>query len=177
MRSASWFVELLRQLLIFAVALVLLPLRLLSMLTGGVLLLVGMLGVPLWLIQLVISLAGGGNGDGPLAVWEMCLLLALAIPLGVVLLRFADVPEPVLPTVGHENPPTGLGGDILVEYMDRPAVSAFEGNARSIRPIGVVGQSVGEIIAAYRQLARHERRMRVANARTGSLRDRRRGSH
>ena len=84
-----------RLLLLGTVELGLVPLRLAARVLGGLLLVVGAIGIPAWLIQLAISLLGGGNGGGPLAPWAMILVLAAAIPAGIAALRIASIPGPL----------------------------------------------------------------------------------
>jgi hypothetical protein len=50
-----------------------------------------MLVLPAWLIQPAISQAGGRGARGPLPAWEMCLLLAVAVPAGIALIELATV--------------------------------------------------------------------------------------
>lgn len=91
MRSGPLLLRLPRLLLVRTVELGLLPLRLAAKLVGGLLLLVAVIGVPAWLIQLLISSLGGGSGGGPLPAWAMVLLLAAAMPAGVLSLRIAHM--------------------------------------------------------------------------------------
>jgi hypothetical protein len=78
-------------LLLLALELVLLPVRVAASLLGGLLLISGLFGLPAWLIQLTISLAGGKDGGGPLAPWEMCAMLAVAVPVGIALIEFGGL--------------------------------------------------------------------------------------
>jgi DnaJ domain len=80
-----------------ALTVALAPLRLLARLAfgaGALLMLAGAVVAPLWGIQVVISLLGGGDGGGPLPAWEMTLLLLAAIPAGLLLLCISGLLGP-----------------------------------------------------------------------------------
>lgn len=95
MRLATHTHPFLKVVLLGTFELGLLPLRLIARLTGGVMLAAAAIGIPVWLIQLAISLAGGGSGGGPLPVWAMPLALAALIPGGRFALRLAGLPGPL----------------------------------------------------------------------------------
>jgi hypothetical protein len=80
-----------------ALTVALAPLRLLARLAfaaGALLMLAGAIVAPLWGIQVIISLLGGGDGGGPLPAWEMTLLLLAAIPAGFLLLCISGLLGP-----------------------------------------------------------------------------------
>jgi DnaJ domain len=56
--------------------------------------LAGVIVAPLWGIQMIISLLGGGDGSGPLPAWQMTLLLLAAIPAGFLLLCISGLLAP-----------------------------------------------------------------------------------
>jgi hypothetical protein len=80
-----------------ALTVALTPLRLLARLAfgaGALMMLAGAIVAPLWGIQMIISLLGGGDGSGPLPAWEMTLLLLAAIPAGFLLLCISGLLAP-----------------------------------------------------------------------------------
>jgi hypothetical protein len=80
-----------------ALTVALAPLRLLARLAfaaGALLMLAGAVVTPLWGIQVIISLLGGGDGGGPLPAWEMTLLLLAAIPAGFLLICISGLVGP-----------------------------------------------------------------------------------
>jgi hypothetical protein len=87
--------ELLRELIRLVFELVLLALRFVAVLAGGLLLLAGGIGTPAWLIQLAISLFGGGRSGGPLPPGVMLVLLTAAIPAGWLMVSAANTPGPL----------------------------------------------------------------------------------
>jgi hypothetical protein len=70
------------------------PLARLAFGAGALLMLAGAVVAPLWGIQVIISLLGGGDGSGPLPAWEMTLLLLAAIPAGFLLLCISGLLAP-----------------------------------------------------------------------------------
>jgi hypothetical protein len=125
MRTVRVIADLLLVLLLIAGELVLFPVRLVAALLGGVLLIAGLLGLPAWLIQLVISITGGGSGGGPLPSWEMCLLLAAAIPAGLALLRIASL--------GVPPEPEGRRGKLLALNLIRARLTPGKREGRAVR--------------------------------------------
>jgi hypothetical protein len=132
-------------------------------------------GVPVWLVQLVISAAGGGDGGGPLSPWEMCGLLAAAIPVGLALLQIANL---------------GLGGESTAAGvdLDRPEVTDMNGSD----PVGVAtgrfaaptDASTATVALAPARIgrplgcrARHELRLRALSRHVAAGKLRRRGAH
>src|SRR5438046_1395494 len=73
-------------------------------LLGGLLLIAGLLGVPAWLVELVVTVARGGSSGRPLHAWEMCVVLAAAVPAGIALLWIATIGLPAGPYGGSESP-------------------------------------------------------------------------
>ena len=153
----------------------LLPVRLCAALVGGVLLFAGLLGLPVWLVQFAISTAGGGDGGGPLSPWEMCGLLAAAIPAGLGLLQIANL--------GLRSGSTAGGDD-----LDRPAVTAMDahepGGAATGRFTAPTDASVATVALAPARVgmalgrrARHELRLRAVSRQVAAGKRRRRGAH
>ena len=175
MRAARVSAELLWQLVVMASELVLLPVRLMALLFGSLLLMAGMLGLPIWLIQLAISVVGGGGGGGPLPAWKMCLLLAAAVPIGVMLTRLADVsvelagPQdlPVDPAEPEESEALGVSG----ASDSRSGAAAPELSRRS------EVLKVASTTAANARVVRHEPRVRIGSRQVRRLQYPRRGEH
>lgn len=123
-------------LLLLALELVLLPVRLLVTLLGGLLVVGGLVGLPAWLVQLMISLAGGKGGGGPLPAWEMCALLVVAVPVGIALIDLAGlgtrdgsepserIAQPVEPTAAGAAPKAADASHEQVETGRTDAMDA-----------------------------------------------------
>jgi len=166
MRAARVSAELLWQLVVMASELVLLPVRLMALLFGSLLLMAGMLGLPIWLIQLAISVVGGGGGGGPLPAWKMCLLLAAAVPIGVMLTRLADV-SVELAGPPEESEALGVSG----ASDSRSGAAAPELSRRS------EVLKVASTTAANARVVRHEPRVRIGSRQVRRLQYPRRGEH
>jgi hypothetical protein len=163
MRSRSQAPGLLSLLVLGAVAVGLLPLRLAARLLGGLLLAVAIIGVPAWLIQLLISLLGGRGGGGPLPAGVMVALLAMAAPAGILLLHVASVPGPFArathgdgaavpnaePDEDDEPEPPHNGQGDWIDRTDRASTLLWAYQTLELDP----GASVSEVKAAYRRLA------------------------
>jgi hypothetical protein len=174
MRVCRVCADLIVTFLVLVADVALLPIRLCAALVGGVLALAGVVGLPVWLVQLVISAAGGGDGGGPLSPWGMCGLLAAAIPVGLALLQIANL---------------GLGGESTAGVdLDRPEVTAMNGSD----PVGVAterfaaptGASTATVALAPARIgralgcrARHELRLRALSRHVAAGKRRRRGAH
>jgi hypothetical protein len=165
MRSALLQPRLPRLLLLGTVELGLLPLRLAARILGGLLLLLAAVGVPAWLIQLVISLLGGGSGGGPAPAWAMVPLLAVAFPAGVLALHAASVPGP-LTSAKREH--ATINDDETAQDSDEPdpdTESEPESDRSTAREYGQPlawayqaleldqDASLADVKAAYRRLA------------------------
>jgi DnaJ-like protein len=120
--------------------------------------------VPAWLIQLLISLLGGGSGGGPLPALAMVLLLAAAIPAGILALHSATIPGPLAREQRDEVPTDdGAAGEwgepdpqderqaradsSVASEQEQPLGWAYE--ALELDP----SASLQEIKVAYRRLA------------------------
>jgi hypothetical protein len=175
MRVVRVIGHLLLELLIVAVELVLLPLRLAAMLSGGGLLIAGMLGLPAWLIQLAISQTDGRGGGGPLPAWEMCLLLAVAVPAGIALIELA--------TLGTNEEPESSGEPRWP--IEETAIVAFRGQLRSdawtetgrVAATTLPRLEVRGTNRLSARVAKHELRVRRASRAVTGLRHKRRGRH
>ena len=143
-------------------------------LVGGVLLLAGLLGLPVWLVQFAVSTAGGGGGGGPLSPWEMCGLLAAAIPAGLALMQIANL--------GLGSGSTAGGDD-----LDRPAVTAMDAHERGGAATGrftvptdasvaTVALAPARVGMALGRRARHELRLRAVSRQVAAGKRRRRGA-
>lgn len=153
-------------LLLGALELALLPLRLTLRIAGGLLLLIAAIGVPAWLIQLAISLLGGGGGGAPLPAWAMLSLLAAALPAGILAFAAASIPGPLRRgrrdrasprATGHAADGGSENPDAEVQPTDpdghEPADGA-ESLAWAYRTLELdPGATNAEIKAAYRRLA------------------------
>ncbi|HTX08580.1 MAG TPA: J domain-containing protein [Solirubrobacteraceae bacterium] len=146
----------------------LVPLRLTARLLGVLVLAVAAIGIPAWLIQLCISLLGGGNGGGPVPPWAMILMLAAAIPMGISALRLADLRGPRSRADNpdahaefeylHSADDSRHGGDARhddsssgdPDWITRPVALAWAYEALDLDP----GVSPSEVKAAYRRLVR-----------------------
>jgi hypothetical protein len=175
MRACRCCANLIVTFLVFVANVALLPIRLCAALVGGVLALAGLVGVPVWLVQLVISAAGGGDGGGPLSPWEMCGLLAAAIPAGLALLLMANL------GLGDES--TAAGVD-----LDRPELTAMNGSgpvgvatgrfaAPTNAPAATVALAPAPIGSALGCRARRELRLRALSRQVAAGKLRRRGAH
>lgn len=149
----------------------LLPIRLCAGLAGGLLVFAGLVGLPVWVVQLVISTAGGGAGGGPLSPWQMCALLAAAIPAGVALLQIANL--------GLGSGSTAGGGG-----LDRPEITTMgahdpAGAASGRSDVSGATVPLGPVQAAtmLRRLTRHELRLRAVSRQVAANKRRRRGEH
>ncbi len=171
MRAVRSSAHFLAGLLLVLVELALFPVRLVGMLLGAVLLIVGLLGLPVWLVQLVASIAGGSQGAGPLPAWEMCLLLAAAVPAGLVMLLVANpdgaslpVDEPTVAADGWSEP--------------RPLASRDAPSGSNTPPrSGPVALDVRARWTTYAGFVRHGPRFRAASKRIVEPRRRQRGGH
>jgi hypothetical protein len=175
MRGCRFCADLIVTFLVVLANVALLPVRLCAALFGGVLLFAGLLGLPVWLVQFAISTAGGGDGGGPLSPWAMCGLLAAAIPVGLALLRIANL--------GLRSGSTAGGDDV-----DRPAVTAMDAHepvgAASGRFTAATDASVATVALAPIRVgmalgrrARHELRLRAVSRQVAAGKRRRRGAH
>lgn len=166
MRSVHPLPRLPKLLLLGTVELGLVPLRPAARLLGGLLLVVGAIGIPAWLIQLAISLVGGGNGGGPLAPGAMILVLAAAIPAGISALWIASIPGPLrrasqadayVDTDYAYNDDESDGSDAGCEGpspSDPDVGTGEEALAWAYEALELdLGASPSEVKAAYRRLA------------------------
>lgn len=142
----------------------LLPFRLAARLIGGFLLAAAAIGVPAWLIQLAISLAGGGSGGGPLPAWAMALTLTTLVPGGMLAMRLASIPGPLRrnPTIRREAIPDWGSADRWTETDDGfdstsdepPTTSDVGTTAWAYQALDLSPTATpAEIKAAYRRLA------------------------
>jgi hypothetical protein len=153
-----------RLLLLGTCELMLRPLRLLARWLGWLLLGVALIGVPAWMIQLIISLLGDGGGGGPLPAWTMVLLLVAAIPAGLAALRVGTIAGP-LSRAGGERGTTPDGSRDDADRDDEnegdaeSVSSALTGSAPALawayQELELdAAASAADIKAAYRRLAR-----------------------
>jgi len=161
------------ELLLIVLELVLLPARLVAMLVGAVLVTVGLLGVPVWLIQLLISIAGGSHGAGPLPAWEMCVVLAAAVPAGVGVLELANLHRSS-ESVGALSPAEGaIDADRLQEF----GTAGGPDSSTAAERLAPVALEVRKARALHARFARHQLRLRTASRSIAGVRRRQRGGH
>jgi hypothetical protein len=147
-------------------------------LVGWGLLLAGALGLPAWGIQVIVSAAGAGSGQGPLPPWEMCALLGAAIPAGVLVLQLAtwgldpsldrlEVPERPI----TESP----SGTHSAPQLTSPV--APHRRVDAVMQVTSVRLHLDRIGAVQSQLLRHELRLRPASMDRHRRGRQRRGEH
>jgi hypothetical protein len=143
--------------------LVLLPIRLLAALVGGVLVAGGVLGTPAWLIQTGI----GNEGSGPAPAWTMCLLSLAAIPAGLTLLSAATISKRLQPAAVDDTPAAHAAPDL--QPRQAHGSQALTQRARHTDGIRL----------AYASLVAHQRRSRRATSAliSGARIGRHRGAH
>jgi hypothetical protein len=158
MRVVCLLVRPVRPLFMIAGGLVVVAVRRLAVVVGGLLVLVGVVGGPAWLIQLVISLLGGGAGGGRLGAGTMCLLMLAAVPIGLLLMSAASTPGPL------SRPSADRAGAVDVYDDQQQAEVKSAGWATSPTDASklAISTATGLKIAGPR-LARHQLRLRIAS--------------